>query len=108
MSEAKEKKSEGSALSAFGGLVMLVVGGWYFFGGGLEQHAEAEMHKIEQNVAADQAKQYEIAKRNGSPMDVCVAAGMVSAAYLQANDEAGYAAAKAAEKADCEKAGLRH
>jgi hypothetical protein len=42
-------------------------------------------------VAADAAQQLEIARRNGTPVDVCVQAMSVSAAHLQANDEANYA-----------------
>lgn len=51
--------------------------------------------------------QYGIAKRNGSDIDACVQAGMVAAAYLQAENEAGYQVWKQTEKADCAKAGLR-
>ena len=47
------------------------------------------------------------ARRNGTPMDVCVQAGLVSAAYLQAQDETGYKRAKETEKADCARAGLQ-
>ena len=94
-----------SAKSVLGGIVA-ISGIWFFLGGGLEKQAAAEMKKIEHSVAADAAAQYEIAKRNGTPIDVCVAAGFVSAAYLQANDEANYAAAKKVETSDCAKAGL--
>lgn len=94
MSEETAKKKP-SVIHVLGGLVFGGIGFLYLFGGG-----------IEQSVAADQVKQYEIAKRSGTPMDACVAAGMVSASYLQANDEANYAAAKKTEADDCAKAGL--
>jgi hypothetical protein len=68
---------------------------WYFFGGG-----------IENKVADDAVKEYEIAKRSGTKMDVCVHASLVAAAYLQAKDEAKYREWKATEKADCAVAGL--
>jgi hypothetical protein len=61
---------------------------------------------IQNRVAADTVTQYGIAQRNGSAMDVCVQAGMVTAAYLQAKDEPNYQRWKQIEKADCEKAGL--
>jgi len=34
--------------------------------------------------------QYEIAARHGGAIDVCVQAGLVTAAYLQAKDESHY------------------
>ena len=48
------------------------------------------MQDIENQVAADAVKQFEIAKKNGSTMDAYSAASMVKAAYLQANDEENY------------------
>ena len=48
----------------------------------------------------------EIVKRSGAPMDVCVRAGLVAEAYLQANDEGNYKHWKAIEKKDCAAAGL--
>ena len=44
---------------------------WFFFAGG-----------IESKVSTDAEKQYEIAKKSGGPMDACVQAGFVSAAYF--------------------------
>jgi hypothetical protein len=45
------------------------------------------MRSIEHDVAVDALRQYEISKTGGDPVDVCVHAGLVSAAYLQAKDE---------------------
>jgi hypothetical protein len=39
-------------------------------------------------------------------VDVCVQAGIVSSAYLQAQDEPNYTKWKAIQKSDCEKAGV--
>lgn len=64
------------------------------------------MADIHSQVAADAVAQYEIAKRQGDPIQVCVQAGLVSAAYLQAKDEPHYMAAKTTEKADCARAGM--
>jgi hypothetical protein len=57
-------------------------------------------------VVDDSVAQYDIAKRNGTRIDACVHAGMVSAAMLQAKDEAGFKKWKATEKADCRRAGV--
>jgi len=65
------------------------------------------MQDIHNKVVSDAVTQYGIARRNGTPMDVCVQAGLVSAAYLQAQDETGYKRAKETEKADCARAGLQ-
>jgi hypothetical protein len=61
---------------------------------------------ISQRVVDDAISQYEIAKRSGSKMDACVHAGFVSAACIQAKDEASFKKWKAIEKADCSKAGV--
>ena len=68
--------------------------------------ADDFMGGIHEKVANDAVAQYELTKKHGSKMEVCVHAGMVSAAYLQAKNEAKYAEWKAIEKADCKKAGL--
>jgi hypothetical protein len=77
-----------------------------FAGGGFDQQVARDMQKIENQVAADSVKEYTIAKRQGDAMQICVQAGMVSAAYLQANDESNYQKWKAIEKTDCKTAGL--
>jgi hypothetical protein len=64
------------------------------------------MADIHNQVATDAVAQYGIVKRQGDPMQTCVQAGLVSAAWLQAKDEVRYAAAKATEKADCTRAGV--
>lgn len=68
---------------------------FYFLSGG-----------VENKVANDAVEQYRIAVRNGTTMDRCVQAGMVSAAYLQAKDEAKYREWKETEEADCRAAGV--
>jgi len=100
-----EKKEVGKA-QAIGSVLALAALGWYFFGGGVEHEAAKEMTKIEDQVANDSVTQYQIAKRNGNATDVCVAAGMVTAAYLQAKDEANYAAWKKTQSSDCAAASM--
>ncbi|HEY5373747.1 MAG TPA: hypothetical protein VIK01_08665 [Polyangiaceae bacterium] len=64
------------------------------------------MDRIKQKVATDAVNQYNMAKRGGSAVDVCVHAGFVAAAYLQANDETNYQAWKQTQKTDCQAAGV--
>ena len=89
------------------GIIIVIGLVWYFYGGGLEKQAAKALQKIENQVADDAVKQYGIASRSGTAMDVCVQAGFVTAAYLQAKDESNYRRWKEIEKTDCEKAGLR-
>lgn len=69
---------------------------WYFFGGG-----------VSGVVAQDFQKQYEMAQRGGSAMDVCVRAGLVAEGYLQAHDSKNYQIWKVRQQQDCAIAGLR-
>ena len=62
--------------------------------------------EINQQVADDAVRQFEIARRNGTAMDVCLQAMGVSAAYLQANNEPKYAQWKIIEKQACRSAGM--
>lgn len=78
----------------------------FAFGGGSDTLVEHQMQKIENQVAADAVKQYEIAKRNGNAMDAYVQASLVCASYLQANDEENYKKWKAIEAQDAKLAGL--
>jgi len=64
------------------------------------------MQSIEREVATDSVREYRIAKRQGDKMQICVQAGMVSAAFLQANDEVNYRKWKGVEETDCSRAGL--
>lgn len=68
---------------------------WFFFFGGLQG-----------SVAGDFEEQYDVAKRGGDSMQMCVHAGIVSAAYLQAKDETNYRRWQAIEISDCRAAGL--
>lgn len=74
--------------------------------GGCDQLAEQQMDNIYDQVSSDAVEQYEIAKRQGDPIQVCVQAGFVAAAYLQAKNETNYSTWKTIEKADCARAGL--
>lgn len=77
---------------------------WFYFGapGGCTERS------IHGKVTADAEAQYGIAARQGTPVDRCVHAGLVAAAYLQAKDEGSYTRWKATQAADCKAAGVPH
>lgn len=68
---------------------------------------DAQMQKIKDKVADDAVKQYNIASAGGTTIDRCVQAGMVAAAYLQAQNQESYNRWKTTEATDCKAAGLR-
>ena len=73
---------------------------------GCDQIVDQQMDDIYDQVATDSVEQYNIAKRQGDPIQTCVQAGLVAAAYLQAKDEAQYNSWKAIESSDCAAAGM--
>lgn len=68
--------------------------------------AGCDTSSIESQVAQDAVAQFQIAKRSGDPMQACVHAGLVSAAFLQAKDETSYRKWLAIEKQECTAAGV--
>jgi len=58
-------------------------------------------------VASDAIEQYNSAKRDGRPIDLCVHARVVASAYLQAKDEERYKIWKETEATDCGAVGMR-
>ncbi|MDZ4307359.1 hypothetical protein [Allopontixanthobacter sp.] len=74
--------------------------------GGCDQLVDQQMQDIHKQVAQDATDQYDIAKRQGDLIQICVQAGLVAASYLQAKDEANYNSWKLIEDADCAKAGM--
>lgn len=87
-------------------IVLAIVGLWWFAGGGIEKQAASDLRQIQNQVAGDAVQQYEIAKREGNAIQTCVQAGLVSAAYLQAQDEPSYKRWKKVESDDCRRAGI--
>ncbi len=79
---------------------------YFFFGGGLEKKAASDMNKIENQVAEDAVKEYEITKGGKDKMEIYVHAGLVAAAYLQAKDEINYKKWKEIESEDGKAAGI--
>ena len=100
--------SQYKVFSTLIGLVFFGIIFWYLFGGGLEQQATDSLDTIKNQVAEDSVRQYNIAKSQGDLIQICVQAGMVSAAYLQANDQSNYNRWKRIEKEDCRAAGLTY
>ena len=68
------------------------------------ENIENDIHK---KVANDAVKAYELAVKGGDKIEIAVCAGLVVAAYRQANDEANYLRWKEIEKYAKEAAGLR-
>jgi hypothetical protein len=84
-------------------IVLIVIGA---LSGGKDELVKEEMQKIENQVAEDAVKQYNIAKENGNAMDAYVQAGMVKAAYLQANDTENFKKWTAIEAEESKNVGL--
>jgi hypothetical protein len=82
MSENEPKKNNVASVIITSTLLGFLI--WFFWGGGTEKRAAKD---IENKVASDAVEQYRIAERQGDKMQICVQAGLVSAAYLQAKDE---------------------
>jgi hypothetical protein len=99
-------RSSWNRAAAIGGVAVALLIVWYFFGGGLEQEASRNVQDINKQVATDTVQRYEIAKRRGAPMDVCMHAGLAAASFLQAKDEPNYRKWKQIESADCAAAGM--
>ncbi|MCP4551030.1 MAG: hypothetical protein GY834_03075 [Bacteroidetes bacterium] len=95
-----------NVVQAIVGVIVAIGLLWYLFGGGLERQAASDLNRIEQQVAADSVRQYEIAKRSGNAMDAYVHASLVAAAYLQAEDEANYKKWKEIENQEARNAGM--
>jgi hypothetical protein len=62
--------------------------------------------QVNRSVVDDVLAQYETAKQGGNAMDVCIHAGIVKAAFIQAKDAAGTKNWDRTERADCGRAGV--
>lgn len=67
------------------------------------QTTERSIYEI---TALDAVSQYYMAERHGTPIDVCLQAGIAAASWLQAKDEAQYIKWKNVEAVKCEAAGV--
>lgn len=64
--------------------------------------SQKAMNDIHIKVANDAVKELELAMKGGDQAEICVRAGIVSAAYNQAHDEKNYLLAKKLEKKACD------
>lgn len=67
---------------------------------------EKQLQDIQQQVTKDAIAQYEAVKKNNDKIEICVYAGIVTAAYTQANNQAEADKWKIIEDQDCKKAGI--
>ena len=108
--EDETKNSDNNSTTVVGsslvGLILLAGTIWYFWGSGFERQVSKNADTIYSQVSSDAVQQYEITKRNGNKTDICVQAGLVSAAYLQAKDEPNYQKWKQIENSDCSNSGI--
>lgn len=73
-----------------------------FDGASLDEQVARDINKMEMQVAEDAIAQYEIAKRHGNKIDICLAAKFVAVAFLQAENEARYKNWKITEGLYCD------
>lgn len=70
---------------------------------------DVQQQAITDKVAADAVEQYNIAKSSGgSAIDLCVQAGFVAAAYLQAKNDTEYSRWKMQQDHDCDAGNVPH
>ena len=100
-----EKKKPSTARQVIG---LLVLGALLYgiFGGAIDDLGAKNYQNITDQVATNSVAQYQIAARHGNGTDMCVHAGMVAAAYLQAKNESEYAYWKMVEKKNCAAIGV--
>ncbi|OGG58283.1 hypothetical protein A2853_00730 [Candidatus Kaiserbacteria bacterium RIFCSPHIGHO2_01_FULL_55_17] len=92
--------------AAFLATPLIVMYGLPGFGGTFDQRVNSSVSKIYNQVAEDTVAQYQIARKGGDPVQICVQAGLVTAAYLQAQDESNYLEWQEIKNADCARAGI--
>lgn len=67
---------------------------------------DPQLNAISDKVARDSVEQYEMSRKSGDKMEICVRAGLVAAAYNQAKNQAMYLHWKQNERDDCQEAGI--
>jgi len=82
-------------------LFIIAVASWWYSGRGINATSDSMLNDIKDKVATDAVDQYNIAVRQGDKIQICVQAGLVSAAYLQAKNESKYIDWKDIETARC-------
>jgi hypothetical protein len=88
-------------------LLLVVFLAAYFAGGVLNKMPTRDpLREIHEKVVRNAEHEYSMVVRSGGAIDVCVHAGLVAAAYLQAHDDLNYQRWKTTERSDCELAGV--
>lgn len=72
----------------------------------MDSAGNSTMKGIYDQVSADAVSSYELSVKGGDPIEICVQAGLVVAAYNQAHDEANYLHWKNIERSRCAAAGI--
>ena len=97
MTEDKKPTKSQSIFS----FLLLIIGVWFFFGGGLQHFTNQGLQNVYNQVSTDTLDQYNIAKKHGNRTDICVQAGLVKASYMQAKDEDNFKKWTEIEARDC-------
>lgn len=74
--------------------------------GSCDQIAESQLKSIQDKAAQDAEEQYRMVEKSGTKVDLCVRAGMVAEAYLQAKNSEKYDFWKTTQRVDCLTAGV--
>ena len=103
-----QKLKVNSVLSAVGVIVLigLFYTGFNFITSPDSPVVQDQLQSINNSVANDAVAQYNIAKQQGDQMQICVQAGIVSAAFLQSKDQVNYNKWKEIEATECKAAGM--
>jgi hypothetical protein len=75
-------------------------------GAALMSDPEVALQGIQNDVAIDFEEQYQMARRSGSEIDICMRAGLVAEGYLQARNEEKYNQWRNVQRRDCQAAGI--
>lgn len=102
----KKSPHGSSSIVVYGGGLLAALLGVYFVSGASDAAANRTMDSVHQQVVNDSIAQYRIAERGKDPIQTCVQAGFVVAAYLQAKDEANYQRWTEVKKQACAAAGM--
>ena len=87
-------------------LLFVVLFLWLFVFGGFDFWTESSMDDIYQQVAKDAEEQFRISLTGEDKIQICVQAGLVSAAHLQAKNGEEYRRWKQLEDRACAVAGI--
>jgi hypothetical protein len=89
------------------GIALAAVVTFCYFDAVLPMQTAVDMKSIKDRVAQEAVAQYQMARRQGDPIQTCVQAGVAASAYLQAQDEGHFRNWKRIESDVCKAAGLR-